>query len=86
MFWNLVLAQPVVGAIIKVGGEALRQAVGLAIVPYAIDNVETGPPLAEHIAERLGWVLQVDVHRHHGRAARMVNPGGQRRFLAEVAR
>ena len=82
----LSLAQPIVRAIIKVGGEPLGQAVALAIVAHAIDDVEALAPFGDHRRDRFGRVLQVDVDRDHRQPAGMVEPGRQRRFLAEIAR
>ena len=86
MLGDLVVAQPIMGAVIKVGGEPLGQAVALAIVAHAIDDVIALAPFGDHRDQGFGRVLQVDVHRHHGAPADMIEPGRQRGFLAEIAR
>ena len=42
--------------------------------------------LREHRRDGVGWVLQIDIYRDHRQPASMVEPGRQRRLLAEVAR
>ena len=86
MLGDLVVAQPIVRAIIKIGGQPFRQTVRGTVVAHAVDNLEPAPPFRDHFRQDFGRVLQVDVHRHHRRAPGMLDPRGQRGLLAEVAR
>jgi hypothetical protein len=42
-------------------------------------------PAVEHLVDQLGWVLEVGVDHHDDVAAGVVEPGGDRRLVAEVA-
>ena len=53
---------------------------------HAVDDVVALAPALDERPEQLGRILQVDVHRDQDVAARVVDAGGERRLLAEVAR
>ena len=40
----------------------------------------------DHVGDQLRWVLQVGVDHRHGVAEGVLEPGGERRLVAEVAR
>ena len=42
-------------------------------------------PFRDHLHEQFGRVLQVDIHRHHGIARGVLQPGGKSRLLTEIA-
>ena len=65
---------------------ALRDGVAGPIAADAEHHLIAFAPLGDHLDQDLRRVLHVDVHRHYGLAARMLETGGDRRFLAEVAR
>ena len=67
-------------------GRELEARLALALLAHGVDDVAAGAPVIEHLRDQLGRVLQVGVEHHDGVAAGVVEPGGQRRLVAEVAR
>ena len=56
-----------------------------AVATLAIDNVVARVPAGNEIGDHLGRVLQITVHDDHTVAAGMLETGGYRDLLAEVA-
>ena len=66
--------------------ELLQERLVAARRAHGVDHVGAVVPGAQHVGDQRGRVLQVGVHQQHDVAARAVEAGGERRFLAEVAR
>src|SRR5882724_1113236 len=58
----------------------------LAPHPASVDDVVSLQVGADKVGDRLGRVLKVPVHQHHGITADVVERGGQSRLVTEVAR
>ena len=58
----------------------------LAVAANRVDDVEAFAPLRNEARNHLGRVLEIRVHEHDRVAARRVEPGGESRLVAEVAR
>jgi hypothetical protein len=86
MFRDLVGREPIVRAVVEVGGEALGQAVRRAVAAHAIHYIETFLPPGQHFLDQFGRVLHVDVERDDGLAAGIIQSGGKGGFLAEIPR
>ncbi len=70
----------------QVRGEAARRGIGRAVAAQRDHHVVAIVPLRDEIAHEFRRVLQVGVDRDDGIAACVVEAGGQRDLLAEVAR
>ena len=64
----------------------LTQLSPAALAALGVDHVEPAAPAGDQVGDHLGRVLQVGVDHDHRVAARVVEPGGDGDFLAEVAR
>ena len=67
------------------GGE-LEGGLALALLAHHVDDVGALAPLGDHVGDQLGRVLQVGVDHRDGVADGVLEAGGQRRLVAEVAR
>ena len=67
------------------GEIALQRALALAVGALAVDVEEALAPFRQEGRDHLRRVLQVGIHDHHGLAIGMVEPGGDRDLLAEIA-
>ena len=73
-------------AIEPAGRQPLGGGVPGALGAHAVDDVVALAPARHEGFDQLRRILQVDVHRHDDVAPGMVDAGGQRGFLAEIAR
>ena len=64
----------------------LEPRLALARLAHRVDDVGAAAPGVEHLRDQLGRVLEVAVDHHHDVAARVLQPGADRRLVAEVAR
>ena len=85
MFWNFVMAQAVVCAVIEISGQPLWQAVTRAVAADAVDDLMASTPRLDHIADHLGRVLQVNVDWDDGCPARKIEASRKCGFLAKIA-
>ncbi|MNN84205.1 hypothetical protein D3C81_2013380 [compost metagenome] len=65
---------------------ALQPAVGTPVAAPRQHHVIAVAPVLQEGRQQFGRVLQVGIHGDHHVAARFVQPGCQRRLLAEIAR
>ena len=79
------LAQPREQAIEALGERAPQPGIGRPVAAQAVDVFEALPPFRDHFDDRLGRMLEIGVHDHDRSPARMVEAGGDRDFLAEIA-
>ena len=79
------LAEPAQEPVEAMGGEALEPRLPVAGVANGVDHVVARPPLLAHLERDLGRVLEIGVDDDGGVAGRVVESGGQRRLMPEVA-
>src|SRR3546814_7169603 len=65
---------------------ALCPAVARSVLPGSEDDVIALAPFGDHFDDQFGRVLQIDVDRHDSAAGAVIDPGGERDLLAEIAR
>ena len=80
------LADAVQQAVEQARGGALDGGLAVAHPARGIDHVVALAPARDHLRDQFRRVLQVGVDRHHGGAGGMIQAGGERHLLAEVAR
>ena len=83
---ELDLRQPVEQRVEPARGRELEARLAFALLADGVDDVAAGPPVVEHERDQLGRILEVGVEHHDRVASRMVEAGGQRGLMAEVAR
>ena len=64
----------------------LEARLALALLADGVDDVAARAPVVEHLGDQLRRILEVGVEHHDGIARGVVEAGGQRRLVAEVAR
>jgi hypothetical protein len=69
-----------------VRGEELHPCLPFAALPDRVHDIGAVAPARDHVRDQLGRVLEVGVDHHHGVAARVLEAGGDRGLVAEVAR
>ena len=74
------------GAVEAARGDALEGGLPQPLLAHGVDDVDALAPALEHLRDHLRRVLQVAVEHHDHVAAGVLEPGGQRRLVAEVAR
>ena len=65
---------------------SLKAVSPLALLAHHVDDVGAVLPRRDHVRDQLGRVLEVGVEHRDGVAARVLEAGGERRLVAEVAR
>src|SRR3954451_20109409 len=73
------------GAVEAARGDALERALPQSLLADGVDDVDPVAPAREHFRDHLGRVLEVAVEHHDHVTAGVLEPGGQRRLVAEVA-
>ena len=83
---QLDLRQPVEQRVEPPRGRELEARLAFTLLADGIHDVAAGAPVVEHARDQLGRILEVGVEHHDRVAAGMVETGGQRGLMAEVAR
>ena len=68
------------------GGRELERGLALAPLAHGIHDVRALAPLRDHLADQLRRILQIGVEHRDGVAGRVLQAGGERGLVAEVAR
>ncbi len=68
------------------GGGELEGGLALALLAHRVDDVGALAPLGDHLGDQLRRVLQVGVDHRDDVADRVLQAGGERGLVAEVAR
>ena len=84
--WHLDTRVPVQQAIEDARQAPLQRGLVAARAPHGVDHVVALPPASEHLGQQRRGVLAVGIHQKDDVAARTVQPGGQGRLFAEIAR
>ena len=73
-------------AIEHVGRQTLKVSLAVPRRAAGINDVIALLPASDEVGDQFGRVLQIGVDDHHRAPSGVINPGGQRDFLAEIAR
>ena len=83
---ELDLRQPVEQRVEPARGGELEARLAFSLLADGIDDVTAGAPVVEHAGDELRRILKVGVEHHDRVATRMVEAGGERRLMPEIAR